>query len=305
MKTTLALIIFIWCNFATFAQNPAKIDGQYNFGDGSILIINTNKTFMLVGYGDIIKGNVVKNGNDVILKPFNSEMPFALYGRVHKNKELGSKVMFQNFTDAQAVVNFDTLKNNPLEMKRVFNEDANCIPYPSVIENRYPIQKVYFAFEGQREIYEFENKLEYNDFVVFCFKPKNEEREIILKQKKNNLIHTETGKTITKYNKDRVSNEEIIEMNRIYDNAYNLPENYYCNPLYNSCEENIIDLKQYQKTTEGNEYYFIHKNDVNRDESDYQNKRIIYEYKKIQSKILVNQLFSINQTSSVFQYNCK
>ncbi len=307
MKTTLALIIFIWCNFAAFAQNTNPMAGQYNFGSGSLLQINPDNTFILVGYATVIKGTVIVKGNDISLKPFKPKTPFVLYGRTNQKEALGSKTMFQNFSDAQSVINYDTNKTLPIKMKRVFNLGANCIAYPNVFHAPNKTQKLQLAIDGQKTIYEFDNTQGYNDFIVMYLDKKTFDMvlDFTLIDNGKALKSKVYEEIYDKYESDLVSKQELEEMGKMLDKSFTAAENYYCNPLYNSFEEGGIDLKQYKKTTAGNDYYFVHKNGETGDENDYQNNSIIYEYKKITTKVLTNQTYTIDDNDSIFQYNCK
>ncbi len=310
LKSILVMATFLLLgSLVTFAQNTNPMAGQYNFGRGSILLINPDNTFILVGYATVIKGTVIVKGNDISLKPFKPEIPFVIYGRTSQKEALGSKTMFQNFSDAQAVINYDTNNSVPIKMKRVFNIGANCIAYPNVFRMKIPnkTQKLQLAIDDQKTLYEFDNIQGYNDFIVMYLDKKTFDMvlDFTLINNGKALKSKVYEEIYDKYESDVVSKQELEEMGKMFDKSFMPTENYYCNSLYNSFEESGIDLKQYKKTTAGNEYYFIHKNGEIGEENDYQNNSIIYEYKKITTKVLTNQTYTIDDTDSIFQYNCK
>lgn len=288
------------------AQNSEKIAGQYQFRK-SLLVINPDNTFLIIGYGTLIKGAVEIKGADVKLIPYKPTCPFVLYGRTKQSRAKGNIVKFNGFDLAETLINYEENNNLLKKMKRLFNEGANCWPPDILLDNLNTNQKFYFAIKGRKEVYEFENNQGYNDFIALYLPQANEDENentdinFTLAKDGNGLIYREEA--INKLQKDAMSREEIKKMNEMYDRTFPKSEHYYCNPVYNYFEENGIDLSRYKMEMNGKEYYFLNIDNERGVDNDYNNIAVIYEYKKIEPTVLVNKSYSID-AGTVFTFTC-
>ena len=304
IKTIIKLIILLpfLTNITCCAQNSSKIAGQYKL-QGSAMIINPDNTFLIVAYGTVVKGTVEFQDTIVKLIPYKPKVPFVLYGRKNQSKVSRNTIMFQSFNEAQTLINYDENNKSLQKMKHVFNLDANCIDYPNVLNNFNNNAKFYFAIKDQKEVYEFENNQGFNDFIVLYLPEKNKISALyfMLNKEKNAIMYD--GKEISK-EENLIKEADIKQIMGMYDRVFSESENYYCNPAYNFFEEKGIDLSQYKKEKYKDEYYFVNKYNDRGDKNEYQNIGIIYEYKKVNPKILVDKTYSLD-TNSVFNFNCK
>ncbi|TDG36461.1 hypothetical protein EZJ43_08050 [Pedobacter changchengzhani] len=301
---TLSLLLFLsFLTITCCAQNSSKIAGSYKFG-GSLLVINADNTCMMFAENAFVKGTVEINGNMVTIKPYVPKVPFVLYGRKSESRVGGNTIMFQSFNEAKTLINFDENNNSLNKMKRAFNVNANCIPYPNVLDNPNENSKFYFAIQGKKEVYEFENNQGYRDFIVLYLPQKDENLRVnlTLNVSKDKLIYE--GEILEK-EQNSMSQSEVDDVLGMYNRAYSESENYYCNPAYNFFEMKGIDVNsgQYKKEEYAGAYYFIDKYNEAGDDKDYHNTSKIYEYQKVNPKVLINQPYTV-ENSSVFIFNC-
>ena len=120
---------------------------------------------------------------------------------------------------------------------------------------------------------------------------------------KNDKIYYE-GKIISKLAKNELNKEEVNQMMGMFERAFSESENYYCNPAYNFFEEFGIDMTQYDKQTDGDEYYFINKYNEPLEDDDYHDISKVYEYKKITPTILTDYNYSVKE-GSIFHFTCE
>ncbi|MEO5911398.1 MAG: hypothetical protein ABIP95_10950 [Pelobium sp.] len=299
-----ALLLFLSMTIITScAQNSSKIAGSYKM-DGSLLVINENNTCMIFAENAFVKGIVEINGNVVTIVPYVPKVPFVLYGRKSESRVGGNTLMLQSFNEEQTLINFEENNKAISKMRRVFNTSANCIDYPNVLDNPNENSSFYFAIEGKKEVYEFKNDEGYRDFIVL-YLPQKEENlrlDFTLNKEKNELIYE--GKVLEKEEKE-MSKDELDKIIGMYNRAYSEADKYYCNPAYNFFETEGIDVHsdQYKKEEYAGAYYFIDKYNEPGDDKDYKNTSKIYEYQKIEPKVLVNQAYKIDE-ASVFNFKC-
>lgn len=68
-----------------------------------------------------------------------------LYGRNSQKEVSGSKIVFQNFSEVHASINYEVNENVHIKMKKVFNVVTNCIPSPNVLHMPHKAQKLQFG----------------------------------------------------------------------------------------------------------------------------------------------------------------
>ena len=298
----LSLFCILLCMNAC-AQSTKEIAGQYSL-QGGLLVINPNNTFVVIGMGTIIKGNIEIQDTLVKLIPYKPKQPFVLYGRILQTRITGNTIMFQSFSETNSLINYEENNSTFNKMKQVFNPDANCIDYPTVLDNSNINQKIYLAIEDSSEVYEYPINHGYNDFIaIYLPQYENADMRDIYFTMRNGKIYL-NGEIQEKIVADTLSKKDLDKIIGMYERAYSESEYYYCNPAYNFFEENGIDLSQYKKEKYGDEYYYLNKYNAEEDDSDsYHNIGKIYEYKKITPTVLKNKRYTIEK-SSVFNYNC-
>jgi hypothetical protein len=292
----------VFLSFCAYAQKSSKIAGQYKISN-EILIINPDNSFLIIGYGTLIKGSIEINGSTVQLKPYVPEHPFVLYGR-NKQKDLtGSTILFKHFEDAETLVSYEESKTNPKKMKRVFNVDANCIEYPNVLSTPNSNLRFCFAINGSSKIYTFENKEDYNDFIVVYLKTPNNFPGLNLTLKEDGQTLLYQGEALKKLPSEAVNKKTIDQLTGMYNRGQPESENYYCNPAYNYFEQKGVDLSQYEKKQNDKEYYFLNKSEEVDESEAYDNVTIIYEYKKITPTVLTDLPYSVDN-KPLFHFKC-
>ena len=297
------LLLFLSTALTSCAQNSSKIAGSYKI-HGSLLVINTDNTCMIFAVNAFVKGVVEINGNEVTIKPYVPKVPFILYGRKSESRVGGNTLMLQSFNEAETLINFEENNTSVNKIKPVFDSDANCIDYPNVLDNPNENSSFYFAIEGQKEVYEFENNKGYRDFIVLYLAQKEEYLRLNFTLNKNRDKIIYKGKVLEKEEK-AITKNEIDKVMAMYNRAYSESEHYYCNPAYNFFETEGIDVKsgQYKKEEYAGAYYFVDKYNEPGDDKDYHNMSKIYEYQKVIPKILTNQSYTIEK-ASVFNFEC-
>lgn len=95
----------------------------------------------------------------------------------------------------------------------------------------------------------------------------------------------------------------------MYERAYPEGKYYYCNPAYNIIEEHGIDISQYEEFGyKGEGKFHLKGSDARpyseRFENDYDDNAIIYQYEKIDPKMVEKTKYLINE-KSIFISKCK
>lgn len=302
IKLTLLLFFLLMVNLGAMAQSSKNFAGQYA-ENGGILIINEDNTFLIMGYGTLVKGNIEQQDNIIKLIPYKPKQPIVLYGRVGKASHKGNKIMFQNFSDANALINYEDKNASLNSMKRLFNVNANCVGYPNVMEHTANNQQYYFGLSGSEDVYSFPVSNGYNDFIAIYLSDDaiKGSGSITLQFKDGHLYRGD--KLLSKSITSRVSEQEIAQMQGMYNRVNAEGEYYYCNPAYNFFEMNGIDITGYQKKVMDQEYYYITDLADEDPEDDYHKTSKIYEYRRIMPVVLKGQHFKLT-TGSVFRYTC-
>ena len=286
-----------------YGQSIRNIAGQYKVAT-TLLVIEPDNTFLMVDMGTLEKGIVTINGDNGKLIFNKPKELFTLYGRTRNSITTGNIINYKSGkSEARPLINYDEHNNELKKMKKVFNDDANCLKQPTLINNPHNNPKFYFSVQDSKEVYEFENNQGYNDFVVLYRAPRVATDEI-------KFAISEDGKSIVlqdlpvkKLSKPNISQEEIKELFGMYDRAFGESAYYYCNPAYNTFEESGIHLEEFDKVQESNEYYFKNKTIEPADDSDYHDYGIIYEYKKINPVILKDRKYTLDAVP-VFNFTC-
>ena len=331
MKTKYALLLLMLSIILSCSKNvktnSKQIEGVYALG-GTTLIINDDNTCYFLAVNACVKGVVEIRDSIVEIKTYIPEVPFVLYGRKNHNyyeareDEISNenKIMYQNFENANALVNHDTKNNSLQSMTPLLNKNASCVDFQIEEGIKKRSEKFYFAINGQKDVYEFENNDGYTDFIVQYIAPEIKKSTLILQLNKKNNTLTINGK-ILKKGKNLIPEKEVENLIAMYNRAYPETEYYYCNSSYNFFEEKGVDVKsgQYKKVENDGEYFYIDKynkppiqhDDMNdtidyRDidkEAEYKSNYQILEYKKIEPTILKNKTYKTN-SNYIFGFSC-
>lgn len=283
-------------------QTIQNIAGQYKIAT-SLLVIEPDSTFLLLDMGILEKGVVETDGASGKLIFNKLKNLFVLYGRINNSITSGNVINYKGESRAGSLINYDSDNIELKKMKKVFNDGANCIPNPILINNPHSNPKFYFSIQDSKEVYAFENNQGYNDFIVLNVKPTVDVTEIKFTVNKDGKSIALQSASIAKLPKPSVSEAEIKFLISMHDKASGELPYFLCNPAYNTFEESGIHLEQFDKVHNGNEYYFKNKSINAVDDKDYHNDNIIYEYKKIDPVILTNQKYTVD-TIPVFTFNC-
>lgn len=302
------LIMTIFTNFSN-AQSTKQIAGVYENG----LYIFEDGTFLEGGINSVVFGTVEIEGDTIRLIKHRPKHKFALYGRKENSRVYGNTIMFHGF-EQNGLVNL--LENNipPTVMQRVFNKNANCFDGPYFYDNKEDCKAIYFADESDKQLYKFELPKEYRDFIAFRFDFEHEpylNRPIVAMASKdfNSISFNDSDKKLTKYPLTQVALETRKMIFSMYERAYPEGKYYYCNPVYNIFEEHGIDISQYEEFGyKGEGKFHLKGSDAvpnsKRFENDYDDDTIIYQYEKIEPKMVEKTKYSINE-KSIFISKCK
>ncbi len=191
-------LIFIFINMSNlFGQsqkaNPENISGYYGASSQGGITIFPNKRFAILSIGGTQAGSYKILDQNVIEFSLDYEPhAFVLYGR--KTESLGdtTRILFENFHETSAKVNFEEEpKTEILDFKNVFSPNTNCIDFPYLYKSTIPIKKLRFTTPEhpkmllephlagwileekitkikKYDVYTFENTKNYNDFSI-CF----------------------------------------------------------------------------------------------------------------------------------------
>jgi len=295
------MLTTFFCGAAAYAQNSDNFAGQYKLGT-TLIILKPNKTFLLLDMGTLIKGNIHIDSSTGKLIPYKPKDAFVLYGRTNHFIKTGNTIHYRGPSEAPVLINYNDTSSSPNTLKPIFNQYANCIPFPTVIHNLRSSPKLYVTIIDSESVYTFENNEGYNDFVLSYIEPSTPIAELsftILTDGASIMIKNET---LHKLSSPAISEAEEKMLLGMYDRDYPETDFFYCNPAYNIFEESGVRLSQYNKVQNGNVYYFLHTTITKND--DYSNPGIIYEYKKINAMVLKNIHYAID-TGSVFHFECK
>lgn len=307
-----ALSTILWASLSSCskAQDTKKIAGEY---DNGFYIFDDN-TFIAGGVNSCVFGTVVVDGNIITLVKHHPKQKFALYGRKVNKRLYGNTIMFQGFEN-DGLVNLSENNNPPKVMRKVFNTDANCTDWPNFYDNTEDSKEIYFADENDTQLYKFELPEGFRDFVAFRFDLENDPNlyqpiEAKIADDFNSISFASNDEILIKkpLTKEILQTKELVMS--MYERAYPEGKYYYCNPAYNIFEETGIDLNYYEKIGNNKEGVFQLKGSNHYEPSiedrlkfDFHADDIIYQYERIEPRIISKMNFSIDN-KSIFTFVC-
>ncbi|ROS14380.1 hypothetical protein EDF65_3155 [Chryseobacterium nakagawai] len=291
-KILLPLMIF--CMILIQAQkNTENIDGVYKT-NGSVFVINKNKTFLIIAYATLIKGTWSIEKDLLYLKPKNPEAKFFVYARKNPDIKTGMRVNFAG----DGIGNSNIVVGEfPNKMQPLFNDEANCLDYPNVhvFKEKWPVitlleEKKYengLEVDIPKLIYNFPTG-DYNDFIVQHMQDSLYHHDFILKITKKGLseLNSESGEVIKKSTvKEVFSNEKELEfMNQSFDMAFDA-DYKLVNNAYNTNDDmnEKIDLNNYKYNKIKNVYVSLSvpEKQVNYKSKDYHDNAVLMKFDKV------------------------
>ena len=306
----LYLITFGFLNSVN-AQSVKDIVGVYSLRGGTHFL-KPDQTFVLVGYATLITGKwELKEKGLVYFIPDYEKEKFTLYGRHNKNATDSTKIMLSyGFYDDETLLHFGPLKKPVPEFKRIFKPGHRHISFPYVYRakgNSDEISFTYFPYEfdGKRneepEIYTFQNKEKYNDFIGYYWRVKNDNQPFYYQYKNDRLYSDED----TYGEKNDLTNalEEIeADFKTLISESNSTdfsPKKMYSTPLYNSIdvspEELLLNYKfNEQKNAWLNILNYEQDEELSPD-YDYNITNILFEYQKVEDFKKTNIVIKIDE----------
>lgn len=302
------LLMTIFTNFS-IAQSTKQIAGVYENG----LCIFEDGTFLAGGINSVVFGTVEIEGDIIRLIKHRPKHKFALYGRKDNSRVYGNTIMFHGF-EQNGLVNILENNNPPTVMQRVFNKKANCFDGPFFYDNKEDCKTIYFADESDKQLYKFELPKDYRDFVAFRFNFEDEpnlNEPIVATVSKDftSISFYGSDKKLTKNPLTQSALETKKMIFSMYERAHSEGKYFYCNPAYNIFEEHGIDINQYEEFGHKGEGKFHLKGsdavpNIKRFENDFDDDTIIYQYEKIEPKMVEKTKYIINE-KSIFTFKCE
>jgi len=293
MKTYISGL-FLVLSSTLMAQNNTDITGIYTLGSSpegsSLLWVLENGKYAITYFGGVQVGSWKKKDNAFEFKPAVRENKFELYGRKSKHLKVKSRIFFSGFEDTDVFVGF-TNKEEPLKMKRVFNEDANCFgfPYVHTLDEIPGIISFMYEDNGKESVvYTFEIPLGYNDFAVLNYvrSAQSEEMSFTAVYKDNSLqILNGYANEDEAYGKHPLpeEGEDIDFLMEITSKDMTSPETIYYNPSYMNFEDEPGESYEFieERTVYINPEYYEEGDEYDDSEDFYDKASVIFPYQAI------------------------
>ncbi|UHO40882.1 hypothetical protein H5J24_22075 [Chryseobacterium capnotolerans] len=312
----LFLPLMVFCTLCVYAQkNAENIDGVYQT-KGAALVINKNKTFLIIAYGTLIKGTWTIEKDLLYVKPKNPEAKFYVYARKNPDIKSGMRV---NFT-GDGIGNSNIVVGEfPNTMQLLFNDDANCLNYPNVYIFKEKLSAITLLEEKNYEnglevdipklMYNFPTG-DYNDFIVQHMQDSLYHHDFVFKISKKGLsdMNGSSEEVIKKSTvKEVFSNEKELEfMNQSFNMAFDT-EYKLVNNAYNTNDDmnEKIDLKYYKYDKTRNVYVnpAVPAKQLNYKSEDYHDNDVLMKFDRITGTS--QPLISVKKSGkSLFVANC-
>lgn len=293
------------------AHSQTSIEGVYhrrsgNPEGGNTFFIFNDHRFAVAFFGGVITGTWTIEGSQVLFTPHVSEHQFYLYGRHDKNIK-GSRVCFQGFQHAPTAIGLDQVQDGTPMLTRVFNDDPNCVDYPSVAEfEQVPVQITLAEHSGQREqtnagkpIYAFDNTEKYNNFIAYYIREDNDRRPFAAMFKSGKLFFGQDRKEGSVKQAMPTSGEDIEFIKQVLD-APTSTEKVFYGPLYRQSEADVNDRHNWKFDSEKNAFInflnYVDGEENRPNEQDAYNRiTIVYQYNILKLGDKKNRPFATGQ----------
>lgn len=278
----------------TFSQKKMNVIGIYresgssgggNVGGANFYILENNN-FVIIAYATIIYGKWEINEKNVLtLYPINPPS-FKIYGRYNPNIKSGAKIMFQNFESGETFIQI----NNEAIFTPIFNENPNCLSYPSIANFSQKIESISLGVnlsykDTTKETYKFQVKDNANDYIAIYHSSRDTYQPFVFQVTTEGLIPNR-GKPMKKKTLNRMEEEEKNYVLEIQE-SINVNRNYlYVNHLYNIFDKYDAEVeKQYLFDKNKNAYchkLYYRPNEENEKLQDaYNRDAFLYRYSEL------------------------
>jgi len=294
MKITklLALAAFLITLNLSFSMAQTNIAGVYRRSSGnpeggnSFFIFDDHK-FVVAFFGGVIAGTWHMENNKIHFKPNVSEHSFYIYGRHNKELKDSSKIYFQGFNDRPTFVGLGKKQAEMPLMKSVFNENPNCVPYPSVAKfGEIPAQLLFTDLPygndaPKRAMYAFDNSEKYNDFIAYYIKDDRDRNPFDAELKDGKIYFGYDDKGSAKYPLPTAG--EDFEFIKQILAAPQSTEKIFYNPFYKESTADVSDKRNW-KFDEGKNAFINFLNYVEGEENRpneqdaYNKMNIVYQF---------------------------
>ena len=130
---------------------------------GATFIFLPDHTYIIAYFGGFQKGVWERNGEKVTLIK-STEPQFVLYGRKLKSLKNQTQINFSVEASNAVVVGLDS--NEPIKLKPVFNDAANCFNYPYIFKQ----EKKLHHLRAAQVLMKNTNSSSENDFFGYVFR---------------------------------------------------------------------------------------------------------------------------------------
>lgn len=289
LLTLTAFFITLKLNF-TMAQT--NIAGVYkrstgNPEGGNTFFIFDDHKFVVAFFGGVIVGTWSMENNKIHFKPNVKEHSFYIYGRHNKDLKNSSKIYFQGFSEGPTFIGLGKKQAEKPLLTSVFNENPNCVPYPSVAKfEEIPAQILFTDLPygddaPKRAMYTFDNSEKYNDFIAYYDKDDLEKRPFDAELKGDKIYFGYDEKGSTKY--PLPTKGEDFEFVKQLLAAPQSTDKVFYNPFYNESGEDVNDKLNWKFNESKNAFInfqnYVEGEENRPDEQDAYNKmNIVYQF---------------------------
>lgn len=314
----LILTTFLITLNLSFTMAQTNIAGVYkrstgNPEGGNTFFIFDNHKFAVAFFGGVIVGTWMVENNIIYFTPNVKEHSFYIYGRHNKDLKDSSKIYFQGFNEEKTFVGLGKKQAEKPLLTSVFNDNPNCVPYPSVAKfGEIPAQILFTDLpygndDAKRAMYIFDNSEKYNDFVAYYVKDDLERRPFDAKLKGDKIYFGQDENGTTKYPLP-TKGEDFEFIKKLLDAPESTDKVFY-NPFYNESGEDVNDKLNWKFDESKNAYInfqnYVEGEENRPDEQDAYNKmNIVYQYNLLKLAKKQHENFA-KEAKPLFVANCE
>jgi hypothetical protein len=266
MTKILATLCFLCIFFTAQAQIPVDIEGAYSPGrsggspeGGAHLFILGDSVYVVAYFGGVQVGKININADHLVtFSPSYYPYDFAVWGRHSKETGDSIRVHFSNFERAGSFIGFGKPGTGPA-LQRVFNPDPNCFSFPYVCKFKAKADTILLSVRvndkdehSRPGLYQFINTAGFNDFIIYYFDKKEDNRPFYAKLKDGKLVFEDQSFLSKKPLPDGENLAFIKEAASAAGKG--IEDTLLYNPFYNNCREDIYDTLNYRYDSSKNAY---------------------------------------------------